>query len=271
MKRVPLSKGVYILPSLFTTGSLFCGFYSIVHSVSGDFVRATIAIFAAGFFDLLDGRIARLTKSESDFGVEYDSLVDLVSFGLAPALLLYMWNLKDMGRIGWLAAFVYFACGALRLARYNIQIGTIEKKRFEGLPIPAAALTLVSFVIFFETGYGMPLLRQPLSLFFPFLLGPLMVSRIPYRSFKDLDFKRSRNAFYLLVGMVGVILVIASDPERVLFYIGLLYISSGPLEKLFLSWKAHREKAALTKGESLWRRRRRKITVLEESRDRNAG
>ncbi|MBI2980765.1 MAG: hypothetical protein HYY44_00390 [Deltaproteobacteria bacterium] len=200
--------------------------------------------------------------------MEYDSLVDLVSFGLAPAMLLYLWSLKDLGRIGWLAAFVYFACGALRLARYNIQIETVEKKRFEGLPIPAAALTLISFVIFFNAGYGIESLRRPLSLFFPFLLGPLMVSRIPYRSFKDLDFKKSSNAFYILVAMVGVILVIASDPERMLFYLGLLFITAGPAEKVIDIWKLYRQKAVTPKKES-WGKRIRKMTLLPNHRQQD--
>ncbi len=246
MKRVPLSRGVFLIPSLCTTASLFCGFYSIIRSIAGDYYHAAVAIFLAAIFDMLDGRIARMTHSESDFGVEYDSLVDLVSFGLAPGILLYLWSLKGFGRIGWLAVFLYFACGALRLARYNVQIETVEKKKFQGLPIPSAALILASLFIFYQSGLGPEVLKKPLSLALPFLLGPLMVSRIRYRSFKGMDL-RSRDAFYHLVVAVVVLFLIALNPEVMLFVSFFAYILSGPLEELIL-WLGER-------------RRRRGVTV----------
>lgn len=260
MKRLPLSRGIYLLPSLCTTGNLFFGFYSIIQSIGGDFYKAALALFFAAFFDMLDGRIARLTHSETDFGLEYDSLVDLVSFGLAPGLLIDRWSLLHYGRIGWLAAFLFFACGALRLARYNVQIETVEKKRFEGLPIPAAALTLASFFLFYRGGYGPAAWRDPLALALTLLLAPLMVSRIRYRSFKGLDLK-SRNAFYLLVAAVGVILVIASNPEMMLMFAALAYLTSGPLETL-IEWQ--RRKRERMEGS---RRTGRKMTLVEVSEE----
>lgn len=238
MKRIPLSRGVYLIPSLCTTGSLFFGFYSIIRSIAGDYFKAALVLFFSALFDMLDGRIARMTHSESDFGVEYDSLVDLASFGLAPGVLIYTWSLHHFNRIGWLAAFVYFACGALRLARYNIQIGTIEKKKFQGLPIPWAALTLASLVLLYHGGYGPEKLKDNLSLILTFGLALLMVSRIRFRSFKDLDL-RSPNTFYILVAAVGVILIIAINPELMLIFAGLAYIISGPLEELIL-WRRRR-------------------------------
>lgn len=242
MKRIPLSRGIYLIPSLCTTGSLFCGFYAIVHAILQDFTRGCLAIFLAAVFDMLDGRIARMTHSESDFGVEYDSLVDLASFGLAPGILLYTWVLKDFQRVGWLAAFVYFACGALRLARYNIQIETIEKKRFQGLPIPLAAMTVASFIMLYEGKYGPESFQGAGALTLSFVLGLLMVSKIRYRSFKDLDL-RNRNTFSILVAAVGLILVMALNPDLLPFFVFLGYILSGPVEELVLLSRARRERA----------------------------
>ncbi|MBI2068315.1 MAG: CDP-diacylglycerol--serine O-phosphatidyltransferase [Deltaproteobacteria bacterium] len=238
MKRIPLSRGVALLPNLFTTGSLFCGFYAMVRAISGDFFDAALAIGFCSLFDMLDGRIARMTKSESDFGVEYDSLVDLSSFGIAPGILIYVWSLADFQRIGWLAVFLYVACAALRLARFNVQLQSVEKKRFQGLPTPAAALLLASLVLLYESGYGPDGFKGSLSVGLTFLLGPLMVSQIRYRSFKDLDLK-SPNAFYFLVAAVGLILVLALHPEFMPFIVFSTYVLSGPAEEiLFLRKKA---------------------------------
>ncbi len=260
MKRMPLSKGIYLLPNLCTTGSLFFGFYSIVHAIGHDFYRSAMAIFVSAIFDLLDGRIARITRSESDFGIEYDSLVDLASFGLAPGILLYTWALHDFHRIGWLAAFLYFACGALRLARYNIQIETVEKKRFQGLPIPLAAMAVASLVLLCDGKYAPPSWKGPLALTLPLILAPLMVSRIRYRSFKDFD-PRSRNGFYLLVLAVGLIILMATNTDLVPFFVFLAYIFSGPVEEMILWWRG-REKTAPS-----WRRKTARISMLAGGTD----
>ena len=149
-KKIRIKKGIYILPNLFTTASLFCGFYSIIASVQENFVPAAIAILVSVVFDGLDGRIARLTNTTSKFGAEYDSLADVIAFGVAPSLLAYSWAMSIYGKWGWMAAFLFVLCGALRLARYNIQIGMIESKVFNGLPIPAAASVVATTVIFFQ-------------------------------------------------------------------------------------------------------------------------
>lgn len=248
MKRIPLSKGIYFLPNLLTTGSLFCGFYSLVRSISDEFYPAALAIFVAAFFDLLDGRIARLTRTESDFGVEFDSLVDLVSFGLAPGILIYTWGLHVYGRLGWLVVFLFVACGALRLARYNIQIETLEKRRFQGLPIPMAALTLASFILLYQEQFGLESVKGPLALALTTISSLLMVSRIRYRSFKDLDL-RGRRAFSMLVVGVGVIWVIALQPDVIPLVILLAYVVSGPIEELvFLKKRQGERPSNLRKG-----------------------
>lgn len=235
MKKVPLSKGIILLPNLCTTGSLFCGFYSIIKSLNGDFYYAAWAIFFAGFFDLVDGRIARMTKTQSDFGVEYDSLSDLASFGLAPAILLYTWSLFHFGRLGWVAAFLYFACGALRLARFNVQIDSVEKRSFQGLPIPSAAGVVAGLVLLFQALYESGRIKSHLALAVPFVLGPLMVSNIRYRSFKDFDL-RNRQSFYLLVLLVAAITVVALQPDIMPFFVLTAYALSGPIGELVL-WK----------------------------------
>jgi CDP-diacylglycerol---serine O-phosphatidyltransferase len=250
MRRIPLSRGIALLPSLFTTGNLFCGFYSIIRSISGDYFHAAIAIGVASLFDMLDGRIARITKSESDFGTEYDSLVDLSSFGLAPAILLYTWHLNQFNRIGWLAAFLFFACGALRLARFNVQVASIEKKRFQGLPIPAGALLLGSIPLLYESGYGPEGLQSFLSLGFAVLLGLLMVSKVRYRSFKDLD-SQSRHSFFLLVGAVGLIILLALKPEFMPFIVFSIYAISGPIEELLLLRKGPKNPEGVSKRRRL--------------------
>ena len=264
MRRLPLSKGIYLLPNLCTTGSLFFGFYSIVHAIGHDYYRASMAIFISAIFDLLDGRIARITRSESDFGVEYDSLVDLASFGLAPGILLYTWALKGFNRIGWLAAFLYFACGALRLARYNVQIETVEKRRFQGLPIPLAAMAIAGLVLLCDGKYAPLDWKGPLALALPLILAPLMVSRIRYRSFKDFD-PRSRNGFSLLVLAVGLIILMATNTDLVPFFVFLAYILSGPIEEAILWWKGR------DKGRS-WRRKTaaKKMAVLAGGSDEKA-
>jgi CDP-diacylglycerol--serine O-phosphatidyltransferase len=230
-RREGIRRGIYILPNLCTTASLFCGFYSIVKALSGDPVSAAWAVLAAGIFDFLDGRVARLTNAESDFGIEYDSLVDLASFGLAPGILIYTWTLYGLKKFGWLAAFLYFACGAMRLARFNLQHNTIEEKRFQGLPIPIAAYVLVTYVIFYHHFFLSPPEGSLIVLGMTVPLSLLMVSNIRYRSFKEIDFRR-RNSFFILVLLVIGIFVVALRPETTMFVLVISYVVSGLVESL---------------------------------------
>jgi len=232
VKKKKLKKGVYLLPNLMTSASLFGGFYSIIASFDGHFDRAAIAILISGVLDGLDGRIARLTGSSSKFGVEYDSLADLVAFGLAPGVLIFMWALRPFGRYGWLAAFLYVVCGALRLARFNVQITTIESKRFNGLPIPAAAaLVSTTVLFFFYLGRGEEMAKHITILIVVYLLAFLMISNVKYYSFKELNFSQ-RMPFRLLVGLIFLLIVIAAEPYLVLFILSFGYVASGPITTL---------------------------------------
>ncbi len=226
---------IYFLPNLFTTANLFCGFFSIIASLKGEYSKAAIALFIASIFDFLDGRVARLTKAYSRFGEEYDSLADLVSFGVAPAILMYLWALKPYGRIGWLAAFLFLACGALRLARFNVQSQSIERKHFQGLPIPMAASVVASSVLLF-LDYFSEGTKNVYMLSITFLLAFLMVSNIHYRSFKDFDLRNTRS-FGVLVLAVLVLIVLASHPELTLFVLMATYVSSGLISYLFKLYK----------------------------------
>ena len=225
-------RGIYLLPNIITTGSLFCGFYSIVQAINGDYVRAAWAILFAGIFDLLDGRIARLTRTHSDFGIAYDSLCDLASFGLAPAVLAYTWTLNQFGKFGWAVAFLLFACGALRLARYNTQMTDVEKKHFQGLPIPCAAAVVAGYVIFHFRWKGNVDVASYMMFFMAFALAFLMVSNVRYRSFKSLNLKR-KQSFLFLVGIAVALFVVASAPSVMIFLFSLLYVASGLAEELF--------------------------------------
>lgn len=220
-----LGMHIYVLPNLVTTGNIFFGFYAIIHAMKSEFTTAAYAIVAAAIFDLMDGRLARLTRATSKFGAEYDSLCDLISFGMAPALLLYMWALQPFGRLGWLACFMYVTCGALRLARFNVQAHVIEKAFFQGLPIPMAAGIVASSVLAFndlqlESVGNVGLLAMT------FLLAIVMVSNFRYRSFKDLDLKERLPFRYLVAGVV-VIAVVAYRPEVNLFILFLTYAVLG--------------------------------------------
>lgn len=231
MRREGIKKGVYILPNLCTTASLFCGFFAVIHSLKSDFVSAAWAILVASVFDFLDGRVARLAHAESDFGIEYDSLVDLASFGLAPSVLMYTWGLHGFNRIGWLGAFLFFACGALRLARFNVQVNSVEKNWFQGLPIPVAANVCATMVIFYNyLGVAVPN-KSYIVLFATVLLSLLMVSTIPYRSFKKVHYK-SRWSFFWMVITVGIIFVVAAEPEITLFCLVVAYVVWGIVEEL---------------------------------------
>lgn len=213
--RQRMGMHIYVLPNLMTTGNLFFGFFAIIQCIEQQYLHAAYAIVAAAVFDQLDGRVARLTRSVSQFGAEYDSLCDLVSFGVAPGLLLYLWALQPFGRIGWLASFLFAACGALRLARFNVQATSLEKAYFQGLPIPMAAGIVASSVLFF-TELQLEAWRSEGLLAMTLLLAFVMVSNFRYRSFKDVDLKR-RLPFPYLVAGVSLIVVIAIRPEVTLF------------------------------------------------------
>lgn len=232
--------GTYIVPNLFTTANLFSGFFGIVSAIDGKFEIAAIAILISCVFDILDGKVARLTKATSRFGVEYDSLADLVAFGVGPGLLVYLWALRPFGRLGWLAAFLFVACGALRLARFNVQVGNVSSKYFVGLPIPGGATMIATTVLFFE-GWEISsphLLGIPLLLF-TYVLGFLMVSTVPYNSFKDFEFVKSKPLPVLFLVIV-LLTVVAVSPEPMLFTILLTYVIAGPLEYILKRYRAHR-------------------------------
>jgi CDP-diacylglycerol--serine O-phosphatidyltransferase len=227
-RRESLRRGVYILPNLFTTGSLFAGFYGIVSTLNGNFLTAAWFILVASIFDALDGKVARLTGTTSKFGVEYDSLADLVAFGVAPGLLMYAWALKPFGKLGWLAAFLYVVCGALRLARFNVQVTTVESKRFVGLPIPAAASMGAACVILFYHLGGSGTIRKLSVLILIYVLALLMVSSFRYYSFKDPELVK-RQPFGFLVLAIFIIVVIVAEPQIMFFLLFSCYTISGPI------------------------------------------
>lgn len=222
-------RGIYILPNLFTTATIFLGVAAIIKASGSDFVTAAICIVIAHVTDGLDGRIARLTNTESDFGVQYDSLADLVAFGVAPAILAYNWALGPWGHWGWLAAALYVTCGALRLARFNTQVGDVDKKSFIGLPIPAAADMIAATVLlyFFFGGEG-ETSKHVLLLGMIYSLALLMVSNLPYYSFKDINW-RAQQPFTTLVGIVILGMLVAAQPQILLFLGMFAYVASGPV------------------------------------------
>lgn len=232
-RRKGKGRGIYLLPNLLTTMSLFAGFYSMVATIDRKFTHAAIAIFVSAVFDMLDGRVARLTNSSSKFGVQYDSLSDVIAFGVAPALLAYMWALKGYGRFGWLAAFLYVACGALRLARFNVQVETVQKKQFLGLPIPAAAAAIASSVLFYSwLGYrgGLKNALVPVLIY---IVALLMVSDVRYYSFKDIGFLW-RRPFRSTVAAIVLLVIIFVEPELMLFIAAFAYVLSGPVYTLIM-------------------------------------
>jgi CDP-diacylglycerol--serine O-phosphatidyltransferase len=240
----PLHRGVYILPNLITTCGLFSGFYSIIATIDGSYQVAALCILIAHVFDGLDGRIARLTKSTSRFGIEYDSLSDLVAFGVAPGILVYKWALEPWGNWGWLAASLYVACGALRLARFNVQADLGAKKHFTGLPIPAAADTVASTVLlyYFLGGEGATH-KHIILLALIYGLAALMVSNVSYNSFKSVNLSPKQPLWILVALIVGLKLVIA-EPQIFMFTAFMLYALSGPVTWVLTRPRARREKAA---------------------------
>lgn len=225
-------KGVYLLPNLFTTAALFSGFYSIIAAMNGNFTQAAVAIFIAMVLDGLDGRVARLTRTQSAFGAEYDSLADMVSFGIAPALVAFSWSLAPLGKVGWIAAFIYAVGAALRLARFNTMLGVEEKRYFTGLPSPAAA-AIVAGVIWAANDKGISgdSLATLMALLVP-IVGLLMVSNVKYRSFKDLNIK-GRVPFVVFLIAVLVLVFVALEPALVLMGAFCLFGLWGPLAIVF--------------------------------------
>ncbi|WP_350979042.1 CDP-diacylglycerol--serine O-phosphatidyltransferase [Shewanella sp. AC34-MNA-CIBAN-0136] len=222
------NKGIYLLPNLFTTAGLFSGFYAVISSMNGHFELASIAIFIAMICDGLDGRVARLTNTQSDFGAEYDSLADMVSFGMAPAILAYNWALQDLGKVGWLAAFIYCACAALRLARFNTQVGVADKRYFQGLASPAAA-ALIAGSIWSGSKYELdPTDINYLAALITALTGLLMVSNFRYHSFKEVDWRGKVN-FVVMLLLVGVFVIISVEPAIILCLGFYIYALSGPV------------------------------------------
>lgn len=229
-ERMPETKrkGIYLLPNLLTTAGLFSGFFAIVSSMNGKFEAAAIAIFIAMIFDGLDGRVARMTKTQSEFGAEYDSMADMVSFGIAPALVAYNWGLADLGKIGWLAAFVYVAGAALRLARFNTQIAVADKRFFQGLASPAAA-ALVAGLVWVGVEYQID--GNEIGIIVAFITGItglLMVSNFKYNSFKEVNW-HGKVPFVALLLVMLVFVVVATEPALVLFLVFVLYSLAGPI------------------------------------------
>ena len=223
------SKGkICLLPSVITTASLFSGFYAIVAAINGQYFHAAVAIIISAVFDGLDGRVARLTGTTSKFGMEYDSLCDLVAFGVAPALLAYEWVLRPYGRYGWLAAFLYVATTALRLARFNSQDTTSTKNEFTGLPCPAAGGMIAASVLFCSFFEFSGTLRNFMVLATVYGLSYLMVSSVKYQSFKHAETEGVKK-FQVLVGLVVLIMILAAEPQVTLFVLGAAYVLSGPL------------------------------------------
>ena len=223
-------RGIYLLPNALTTASLFSGFYAIVSAANGVFDNAAIAIFISMILDGLDGRVARMTNTQSKFGEEYDSLADMVAFGVAPGLVAFFWSLNGLNQFGWAITFIYVAGAALRLARFNTQIGSVDKKFFVGLPSPSAAAAVAGLVWCFHS-YEPATWLTLLTIIVVGASGVLMVSNVLYRSFKDLDL-RGRVPFATILMVVLVFVVIALDPATVLFAVFLIYALSGPFRAL---------------------------------------
>jgi len=225
-------KGIYILPNLFTSCSLFGGVYAIIAAIQGRYDAAAIAILISAIFDGLDGKIARFTNTTSQFGTEYDSLSDLVAFGVAPGLLAFEWSLKSFGRFGWLAVFLYVICGALRLARFNIQKNNLESDHFKGLPIPGAAIFIATFVLFIYSLDGVTENKRIIIICAIYILSFLMVSTIDYLSFKELELFK-KKPFNVLVATILLFVVVAYKPALMLFFFSTLYVISGPCIMLY--------------------------------------
>ena len=244
-------KGVYMLPNTLTLCGMFCGFYAIMSAINGNFIYAAWAIILANIFDGLDGWIARLTGTTTRFGVELDSLSDLVAFGVAPAVMMYKWSLVPFGRLGWAAAFLFVACGALRLARFNVQTGAPGSKAFKGMPIPGAATILASVVIFYywyEVREDVP----DMHVFYPMFtiaLALLMVSTLRFHGLKEIDFKE-KKPFWVLIVFVIVLFFLLVHPQAAIFIFAMAYLVWGIIENIGLFVKKRREKRQEQQGET---------------------
>lgn len=245
-------KGIYLLPNLFTTSALLAGFYSVIAAANEQFETSAIAILVAMVLDGVDGRVARMTNTTTAFGAEYDSMADMISFGMAPAFLMYSWSLshlpiQEYGQLGWVACFVYTGCCGLRLARFNVQVGTADKRFFQGLACPAAAAVLASFVwVCAEVGYrGDELIL--LCLFATVSTGLLMVSTFMYYSFKDLGDSR-KVPFAMLLGLLFLLVTTAVDPPKMILIATTLYAAAGPFYALFRWWRKRNRRNAPKAG-----------------------
>jgi CDP-diacylglycerol--serine O-phosphatidyltransferase len=249
-----MKKGIYVLPNLITLSSMFAGFYSIIASLNSDYEKAAWAIMIASVFDVLDGWVARMTHTATRFGIEIDSLADVISFGVAPAVLVYTWTLSSFGRIGWLGSFFLVACAALRLARFNVQMGGAEKKHFTGLPTPASAIVIATTVVAYD---GIIEILEHLKLVWladavgkdywvlamTFVLAALMVSNITYHGLKEANLKE-RRPFGLLVLIAAFLAIVAYHPALVLFLASVSYVAIGILEALYKLTKRRKAAAA---------------------------
>lgn len=234
-------KGIYLLPNTLTLCGMFSGFFAILSAINGHYVNAAWAIVLANIFDGLDGWIARLTNTSTRFGIELDSLSDLVAFGVAPSILMYKWALSPFGRFGWAVAFLFVACGALRLARFNIQTGSPGSKSFKGMPIPAAATVLSSIVIFYyEFWKGLPE-KNVFLLIITMLLSLLMVSTLRYHGLKEIDF-RERKPFWFLVVFVMILFVLLIHPSTAIFIFAMTYLFWGLIENIYIIIKRKRSR-----------------------------
>ncbi|MDD2272685.1 MAG: CDP-diacylglycerol--serine O-phosphatidyltransferase [Desulfuromonadaceae bacterium] len=247
VKKDNIKRGIYILPNLITAASLFAGFYSMVATLNKDYNTAAIGIFISAICDGLDGKVARLTGSSSKFGVEFDSLADLVAFGVTPAFLMYAWALRPFGRLGWVAAFLFLVCAALRLARFNVQVDTVESKRFIGLPTPASACMVAATVMLFYHFDWPSSFRKLAILALIYLLAFLNVSNFKYNSFKDPAFIK-RQPFGMLLLAVVLLIVVVAEPVVMTFSVLLLYILSGPVGHIITWPRRRRLEKAVHKG-----------------------
>ena len=246
-RKESMRRGIYILPNLVTAASLFAGFYSMVATLNGNYSTAAVWIFISAVCDGLDGKVARMTGTTSKFGVEFDSLADLVAFGVTPAFLMYAWALRPFGRLGWVAAFLFLVCAALRLARFNVQVDTVESKRFVGLPTPASACMVASTVLLFYHLNWPSSFKKLAILGLIYLLAFLMVSNFRYNSFKDPAFIKRQPFGFLLLAVV-LLIVIAAEPVIMTFSVLLLYILSGPIDYVVTWPRRRRLEKAVQKG-----------------------
>jgi CDP-diacylglycerol--serine O-phosphatidyltransferase len=244
-----MRKGIYILPNLITSASLFCGFFALLRTLQEDFFTAAVFILASGLLDGMDGKIARYTNTTSRFGVEFDSLADVIAFCVAPGILVYAWALEPFGRMGWLAAFLFVVCGALRLARFNLQGSTVESRFFSGLPTPAAAGVIATGILVYYEAGDTGVSRHLMVLIVTYLLAFLMVSTFKYYGFKDIDLFR-RKPFRWLVIAILLLIIIVWEPIYTLFGLFFAYFISGPIVSLVFLYRRRHPKPVIPEGKA---------------------